>query len=250
MLPAISDDRKTIVYFKKGSPNTLQAIAADGSGKPVQLFTSGPAAGLAIADDARPSLSPDGGFLVVRSTRDQSGTPNPGLYVVKLDGSSVRRLNAKPQATDPAWSPDGERIAYWSNNTGGDRGFIVVIPAQPDAQATPITQDQGNGDSDPVWSPDSRKIAFTRAKNGDLEIFEMNSDGTDARQLTRVHGEDQDPAYAPDGRIAFSGQRNPTDPGDRQLYVLNPNDPNNPNDSDRKLTTTGGFNGHARWNAG
>ncbi|ORT46873.1 protein kinase, partial [Frankia sp. KB5] len=199
MLPAISSDRKTIVYFKKGSPNTLQAIAADGSGKPVQLFTLGPAAKLTIADDARPSLSPDGGFLVIRSTTDQTGTLNPGLYVVKLDGSSVRRLNAKPQATDPAWSPDGERIAYWSNSTGGNRGFIVVIPTQPDAQPTPITQDQGNGDSDPVWSPDSRKIAFTRAKNGDLEIFEMNSDGTDARQLTRVRGDDQDPAYAPDG---------------------------------------------------
>ncbi|MCM3924151.1 serine/threonine protein kinase, partial [Frankia sp. AiPs1] len=247
MLPAISEDRKTVVFFKKGSPNTLQAIAADGTGRPVQLFTSGPAKNLTIADDARPSLSPDGKFLVVRSSTDGTGAPNLGLYVVRLDGSSVQRLNAKPQATDPAWSPDGERIAYWSNKTGGARGFIVVISVQPNAEATPVINDSLTTDSDPVWSPTSDKIAFTRQENGDLEIFEMNSNGSDVRQLTHARGDDQDPAFGPDGRIVFSGQRDPGNPNVRQLFVLNPNDPAA---GDHQLTTQGGFNGHARWNAG
>ncbi|CAJ60239.1 Putative serine/threonine protein kinase [Frankia alni ACN14a] len=247
MLPAISGDRKTVVFFKKGSPNTLQAIAADGTGKPVQLFTSGPAANLTIANDARPSLSPDGEFLVVRSSTDEKRDQNPGLYIVRLDGSSVRRLKTKPQATDPAWSPDGERIAYWSNNAGGDRGFVVVISVEPDAVAQPVINDKLTTDSDPVWSPNGDKIAFTREQNGDLEIFEMGSDGSDVRQLTHARGDDQDPAFGPDGRIVFSGQRDPANPNARQLFVLNPNDPAA---GDRQLTTLGGFNGHARWNAG
>ncbi len=248
VLPVISRDRRTVVFFKKDSPKPLQAIAADGSGKPVQLLAAGAAAHLALPDDSRPSLSPDGGSLVVRSTSDATGAALTRLYIVKLADGSVSRIeNAAEQASDPAWSPSGDRIAYWSNEGGGDRGFIVTIPVKPGAQPTRLTAGQGNGDSDPAWSPKGDKIAFTRQQNGDLEIFEMNSGSSDIRQLTHAHGDDQDPAFGPDGRIVFSGQRDTANPNARQLFVLNPNDPAA---GDRQLTTLGGFNGHARWNAG
>ncbi|WP_261570558.1 serine/threonine-protein kinase [Frankia gtarii] len=248
VLPVISHDRRTVVFFKKDSPKPLQAIAADGSGKPVQLLAAGAAAHLTIPDDSRPSLSPDGGSLVVRSTSDATGAALTGLYIVKLADGSVSRIeNAAEQASDPAWSPSGDRVAYWSNEGGGDRGFIVTIPVKPGAQPTRLTAGQGNGDSDPAWSPNGDKIAFTREQSGDLEIFEMNSDGSGVRQLTHARGDDQDPAFGPDGRIVFSGQRDTTNPNARQLFVLNPNDPAT---GDRQLTAQGGFNGHARWNAG
>lgn len=123
----------------------------------------------------------------------------------------------------------------------------MTIPVKPGAQPTRLTAGQSNGDSDPAWSPKGDKIAFTRQQNGDLEIFEMNSGGSDIRQLTHAHGDDQDPAFGPDGRIVFSGQRDTANPNARQLFVLNPNDPAA---GDRQLTTLGGFNGHTRWNAG
>lgn len=248
LLPAISKDRRTVVYNHRGATNALFAVAADGSGEPVQLFTSGPAANLSIVDDARPSLSPDGKFLVVQSSTDDKGDSNTGLYVVRLDGSSVRRLNAAAQATDPAWSPSGERIAYWSTRPEeeGDRGFIVVIPVQPGANPTPITRNdetKGERDADPTFSPDGRRIAFSREVNGDLEIFQMNNNGTNLEQVTAEAGADQDPAFSPDGSLlTYSGERGGSV---RRIFLT---DPENTTAPDRPLTEAAGF--HVRWSSG
>lgn len=247
LLPAISRDRKTIVYHQKGSPNHLFAAAADGSGEPVQLFTTGEAENLTIADDARPSLDPNGQFLVVKSTTDEEGQLNTGLYVVRLDGSTARRLDAAAQATDPAWSPSGERIAYWSTRpeVESDRGFIVVIPVQPGAEPIPITKTEEGGerDADPTFSPDGKRIAFSREVDGDLEIFQMNTDGTGVERVTAEPGRDQDPAYSPDGSLlTFSGERGVDF---RRLYLTDPEDTTA---ADRLLTNNPAF--HVRWSTG
>ncbi|MCK9894607.1 protein kinase [Frankia sp. AgB32] len=247
VLPVIRPGRKTIVYFTKDSSGTnrYMAIAADGTGKPVSLFSTGQAANLTIQDDSRPSFSPDGGSVVTRSTTDGSGNAQAGLYIVNLKTSTATQIkNAAKQATDPAWSQSGDNIAYWANESGGLRGFIVVIGTKPDDKPTPLTKGQGNGDADPAWSPDGGKIAFSRLTGGDLEIFEMNSDGTSIQQLTHAKGDDQDPTFAKDGSLVFSAQRDGE--GGKQLHVLNPQDPA----TDHAITTGGDLPAHVRWNAG
>ncbi|WP_261559919.1 serine/threonine-protein kinase [Frankia tisae] len=246
VLPVITPDRMTVVYFTSGSPkNQYMAIAADGSGKPVPLFTSGQAANLTIPPDSRPSFSPDGGSLVTRSLTDATGSSKPGLYIVKLRNASVARIaNAAPRATDPAWSPSGDKVAYWANEADGERGFIVTIGVEDGAKPNRLTAGQGNEDTDPAWSSDGSKLAFTRAKGGDLEIFEMNSDGSTAPiQLTHARGDDQDPAFGPGGLVVFSGERDRS----KQLHVL---DSNNPGAGDRAITAGGDLPAHPRWNAG
>ncbi|MCM3884836.1 protein kinase [Frankia sp. R82] len=249
VLPVIRPERKTIVYLAKGTDgrNQYMAIAADGTGKPVPLFTTGEAAKLRIPDDTRPSFAPDGGSLVTRSLTDGTGASKPGLYVVQLDTSKVSRIqNAAARATDPAWSPSGDKIAYWANEADGDRGFIVTIGVEDGAKPNRLTEGQGNGDSDPAWSPDGGKIAFTRSVNGNLEIFEMDSGGSPPEEITDAPGDDQDPTFAPspDGRLIFSAQR----PGeDKQLHVL---DPQNPAATDHRVTPGNTLPAHVRWNAG
>ncbi|WP_163549071.1 protein kinase domain-containing protein [Candidatus Frankia nodulisporulans] len=249
ILPVIRPERKTIVYFAKGTDgrNQYMAIAADGTGKPFPLFTTGEAAKLRIPDDTRPSFSPDGGALVTRSFTNGSGATQPGLYIVQLDTSKATRIQfAAARATDPAWSPSGDKIAYWANEADGDRGFIVTIGIGTDDKPNRLTEGQGNGDSDPAWSPDGGKIAFTRSVNGNLEIFEMDSGGSPPVQVTDAPGDDQDPTFAPapDGRLVFSTQR----PGeDKQLHVL---DLQNPAGTDHRITPGNTLPAHVRWNAG
>jgi len=256
LLPALSPDRQTIFYIDRGIKNTLMAVAADGSGTPVQLFTSGLAANISIAPDARPSISPEGRFVVIRSTTDETGQPVPGLYVIAMDGSSVRKLDTAPQASDPSWSPDGERIAYWSNEFGGDRGFLVVISVQPGAKAQPLNKEDnaktGNLDADPTWSPDGKSLAFSRVVHGDpnqLEVYVMDINTKAITVITKEAGaDDQDPAWAPGSSsiLTFTSNRDPNNPGDREIYMTNVKAADNP---DRQLTTDHGYHGQLRWDS-
>ena len=60
-------------------------------------------------------------------------------------------------------------------------------------------------DSAPAWSPDGRQIAFESDLDGDREIFVMNADGSNVRQITHNTLWDEGPAWSPDGtKFAFS----------------------------------------------
>jgi len=261
-VPAISPDRKTVFYLDKTAGGSiLKAKAADGTGDPISLFTSGPAKQLTIPEDSRPSIAPDGRSLVIRSTSGPpvNGQSKAGLYLVAMDGSSVRRLNTEPQASDPGYSPVGEQIAYWSNNTGGDGGFLVVVSDVVDAQPVPLNkaeflaaQKAGNApnvDADSVWSPDGRRLAFPRQIGGDennTQIFVMDVGSRRVTQITTDQpGHNQDPAWATNNDLIFN-KVNP-DNGDRQIFVVNPN---NLAAGFRQLTSESGYHGQPRWNAG
>ena len=69
----------------------------------------------------------------------------------------------------------------------------------------------------PVLSPDGARIAFHSSRDGDDEVFVMDADGSDLRQLTRNQWDDRDPVWSPDGaRIAFHGNRD----GDDEVFVM------------------------------
>jgi dipeptidyl aminopeptidase/acylaminoacyl peptidase len=122
-----------------------------------------------------------------------------GLWVANPDGSG--RQNVSPlRVSDPAWAPDGNRIAVSYHDVAA--GGIHVVAAAGGA-ATRITQ-QPN-DFDPAWSPDGQRIAFVRNENRFDRLFVMNADGSGVRVLTDANVHVQDPEWSPDGsRFVFS----------------------------------------------
>ena len=83
------------------------------------------------------------------------------VFTAQADGSD-RRLIARG-AFDPAWSPDGDRIAYVRFDRSG--GSVVVANADgTDAHALTSSPRQ---ESEPAWSPDGRRIAFVRSRGSE-----------------------------------------------------------------------------------
>ena len=101
----------------------------------------------------------------------------------------------------PAWSPDGTRIAFYSERDGNSEIYVMKADGGAVTRLTNSKADEGY----PAWSPDGTRLAFMSRRNGKAEIFTMNSDGTDQKLLVSMpRGDAIDPRWSPDGsRIAF-----------------------------------------------
>ena len=104
------------------------------------------------------------------------------IYVMNADGSGIRKLthNALGNA-EPAWSPDGRKIAFGSRSTRNGNRDIYVMNADGSGRRN-LTRNAA-WDSRPSWSPDGRKIAFVSDRDGRLEAHVMNADGSGQRSL-------------------------------------------------------------------
>ncbi len=116
-------------------------------------------------------FSPDGGRLAYTVVNnDGLGRPYSQLWILNLAGGNPVRLAVEKEASsEPAWSPDGQWIAY-SGHAGGRSGLIV---ARPDGSgARYLAPLEGTNSPLPdtgrriAWSPDSRRIAFVSAVPG------------------------------------------------------------------------------------
>jgi Tol biopolymer transport system component len=168
-------------------------------------------------DDAfHPTWSPDGTRIAfdARSSAPSHGEgPNVDIYVVDVDGSNLSRLTtADGWDYQPAWSPDGSRIAYVHNTDGNDDIWMMNADG---SNAVRLTDDPAF-DLEPAWSPDGTRIAFASNRAGNNEIYVMNADGSDRSRLTREDAFDGGPVWSPDGsQIAFASDRD--GPG---IYVM------------------------------
>ena len=139
---------------------------------------------------AEGTLSPDGSRIVFTSTKDG----DLEIYTMRTDGSDVRRLTTTPGYDGGAFfSPDGSRIVYRANHP-----------------------------------PDSTSIAEYRAllaqglvRPSRMEIWTMNADGTNQRQVTNLGGANFAPYFTPDGRrIIFASNHTNPRGRDFDLYLV------------------------------
>jgi TolB protein len=131
---------------------------------------------------------------------------------MNADGGEKRRLTRNGgRNVAPAWSPDGQRIAFERHvgrakygpclDCGRASTFQVYVMNANGTQARKLAQDGAQ----PVWSPDGRKIAFTGLTQrykalppSETNVFVMNADGSAQRNLTRDAGvRDSQPVWSP-----------------------------------------------------
>ena len=124
------------------------------------------------------------------------------ILVVAGAGGTARNLT-RHAANDvhPAWSPDGGRIAFLSDR--GGRPELYVMSAVDGSNVTRLTSGVGFA-GDPDWSADGERILFTCVVEADdFDICAVNADGTGFVRLTSAPGFDGMADWSPSGRIAF-----------------------------------------------
>jgi Tol biopolymer transport system component len=174
------------------------------------------------ASDTEPTFNPDRTKIAFVSNRDGGG--NYEIYVMDTadtdgneNGDNQTNLTNNPAIdSQPAWSPDGTKIAFQSDRDGNNRQVYVM-----DADGTDpvnLTNNAAAYDGYPNWFPDGTKIAFARSIDNNADIYVMNADGSEQKRLTKEAAQDYNPAWSPDGKkIAFGTNRRG---GDDEIYVM------------------------------
>lgn len=134
------------------------------------------------------------------------------IYVMNPDGSQQKRLTyltiGEPapipsKCSQPAWSPDGRKIAFTSMLHGHWNIFLM------DANGIDLIQltDNPEGSHQPDWSPDGQKLAFVRGGGPFTDIYTINIETREEKRITSKYGPTGHPTWSPDGaRIAFHSQ--------------------------------------------
>jgi Tol biopolymer transport system component len=201
---AWSPDGRQVVYrdSRRGINEDDEIYIVDADGANPRNLTEHP------ANDWGPDWSPDGAWIAFNSDRD-------GVlagYLVRPDGSDLRRIDVDGWFEYPSFSPDGTRIVF-ERPAGGDYDVFTVDLAS--GEVLQLTDAPGD-DGWPVWSPDGSSIAFSTERDDCLiaaededcwrsgepgehrSVWIMDADGGNQRRVTPEIG--QFIAWSPDGR--------------------------------------------------
>jgi TolB protein len=152
------------------------------------------------ASDDWPTWSPDGQRIAFQS--DRSG--NWDIWCIKLDGSGLTRLTDDPGADRyPDWSPDGQKIAFTSKRGGNEDVWVqdVTEILRGAGGSAPVNLTRAESrDRYAMWSPDGERLTFNTERDGNLEIYMMNADGSNPRNVSRAPESTEGLAdWSPDG---------------------------------------------------
>lgn len=169
--------------------------------------------------NAEAYFSFDGKRLIFQSTRDRFACDQ--IYIMDTDGKNVRLVSTgKGRTTCGYFYPDGKHILYSSTHAAGDDcpprptpkgGYVwAVYPTYSIYYATdegtilsPLTNSPGYN-AEAVVSPNGKKIVFTSFRNGDLDVYTMNPNGSNIKRLTEELGYDGGAVFSHDSRwIAY-----------------------------------------------
>ena len=186
-------------------------------------------------ENAEAYFSRDGRWLTFQSTRD--GRTCDQQYVMRTDGSQVRRIS-NGEARRPAGisstatascssrprtrtAPPALPARIRRRGTSGDSTSSTSTPPIPTAPELRRLTNYDVYTAEGTLSPDGRTIVFTSLKDGDLDIYTMNVDGSNVRRLTTAPGYDGGPFFSPDGKRIVYRAYHP-DRFDRAAHVPRP----------------------------
>jgi len=139
---------------------------------------------------------------------------------VTLALGAILTLNSRAQSPspglrDPAWSPDGRRLAV----AVLDRVWTM----QPDGRnGAELTTTPGL-EREPAWSADGRRIAFAADHGDGFDLYVVSAQGGVPERVAALEGDERWPSWTPDGRLVFANRASDTEQWD--LFAIEPDMP-------------------------
>ncbi|GAB4249001.1 MAG: Tol-Pal system beta propeller repeat protein TolB [Acidobacteriota bacterium] len=183
--PAVAPDGRLAFSARTAGSRDTDIFVANPDGSGMRNITNSPGI------DTSPTWSPTGRQIAFVSDR----TGSPQIWIMDADGSNLRRLITEGGHCDsPDWSPDGRFILYsWQAPEQWKHDIFLVEVAT--GRIHQLTRGSGSYES-PHWSPDGRHITFQSTRTGSKQIFIMNVDGKNLRQVT-AYGANESPTWMP-----------------------------------------------------
>ena len=133
--------------------------------------------------------------FAVQSRGDSGAKAQIDIWLMDDEGANCQRLTEGDASNlGPAWSPDGQQIAFLSNRNGN---YEVYIMDHSGRNPRNLTNTPDFEEKYVAWSPDGNWLAFTRDLNGNDEVFVMTIDGEHVTRVTQNSAADWDPIWIP-----------------------------------------------------
>lgn len=209
--PDLNWDHKTVVFERAGQLHwtDLSSDKPESKAIDIKIQTDSRNSGIETrtitGGGEQVCVSNDGRYLAFTLRGD--------IWLMPAAGGKGRQLTKGPDNDQwPRFSPDGSKIAYFSNKNKNNDIFMLDLKTGKTEQ---ITKSDKN-DHFHNWSPDGKSLVFCSERSGNRDIWIIDLESKQKTQVTRHKAGDDDPSFSPDGQyIAFDSAR----AGTQAIYI-------------------------------
>jgi TolB protein len=175
--PSFTPDGKQVVFTSTaGGDKCCDLFIANVDGSGARRLTD------SAFINAEPKVNSKTGADIV-FTSGRSGPPQ--VYRMRIDGGDLERLSdGTGEAVNPAWHPNGQKIAFsWTRGFAAGKYNVFVMDVST-REYFQLTHDEGKNEN-PTWAPDGIHLAFMSNRTGSEQIWTVLVDGSQPQQVTK-----------------------------------------------------------------